>query len=102
MNSLLDWFDTAQQVLFETLVQPLLFNLGLGSVIEEAYDWTMWLLIGMLQICFLILVFGSLQRLRPVEPIVDRAQVRIDIFYTTVLGYSGWLGACSGFFTFQS
>ena len=82
MNSLLDWFDTAQQVLFETLVQPLLFNLGLGSVIEEAYDWTMWLLIGMLQICFLILVFGSLQRLRPVEPIVDRAQVRIDIFYT--------------------
>ena len=64
MSSLLDWFDAVQQMLFEAAVQPLLFNLGLGGVIEEAYDWTMWLLIGLLQVAFLLLVFGTLQQWR--------------------------------------
>ncbi len=84
MSSLLDWFDAVQQMLFEAVVQPLLFNLGLGGVIEEAYDWTMWLLIGLLQVAFLLLVFGTLQRWRPVEPVIDRGQVRLDIFYTLI------------------
>ena len=77
MSNVLDWFDVVQQVLFEAVVQPFLFNVGLGSVIEEAYDWTMWLLIGLLQIGFLLIVFGTLQRWRPVEPVIDRGQVRL-------------------------
>ena len=84
MSNVLDWFDVVQQVLFEAVVQPFLFNVGLGSVIEEAYDWTMWLLIGLLQIGFLLIVFGTLQRWRPVEPVIDRGQVRLDIVYTLI------------------
>ena len=38
------WFDTAQQWLFEALVQPLLFALGQASVLEDAYAATGWLL----------------------------------------------------------
>jgi len=44
----------------------------------------MWLLIGLLEIVLLVVVFGTLQRLRPAEPVVDRAQIRIDIIYTLI------------------
>lgn len=84
MNTAIELFDSAQQWLFETLVQPMLFNLGLSGFIEDAYDGTMWLLIGVLQITLIVVVFGTLQRLRPVEPLVDRHQVRIDILYTLI------------------
>lgn len=84
MNTALEWFDAAQQWLFEAIVQPLLFHLGLSNYIEDAFDGTMWLLIGVLEIALIVVVFGSLQRLRPVEPVVDRHQIRIDILYTLI------------------
>lgn len=84
MNSLIDLFDDAQQWLFETVVQPFLFHAGLSSVIEDAYTGTMWFLIGILQMILLVVVIGSLQRWKPVEPIVDRRQIRIDILYTVI------------------
>jgi len=84
MNDLITLFDDAHQWLFETLVQPLLFHTGLGGMIEDAYTGTMWLLIGVLQIILLVVVFGTLQKLRPAEPVVDRAQIRIDIIYTLI------------------
>ncbi len=84
MNDLIELFDDVQQWLFESLVQPLLFHTGFGGMIEDAYTGTMWLLIGVLQIILLVLVFGTFQKLRPAEPVVDRAQIRIDIFYTII------------------
>jgi len=84
MNTATELFDGAQQWLFELIVQPLFFNLGLSGIIEDAYDGTMWLLIGVLQIILIVVVFGALQRLRPVEPVVDRQQIRIDILYTLI------------------
>ena len=50
MNQFIELFDQAQQWLFEMVVQPVLFHAGLSGVIEDAYDGTMWLLIGLLQI----------------------------------------------------
>lgn len=84
INTAIELFDSAQQWLFEWIVQPTLFALGLSGFIEDAYDGTMWLLIGILQIALIVVVFGALQRLRPVEPLVDRHQVRIDILYTLI------------------
>lgn len=84
MNNLTELFDQAQQWLFETAIQPLLFHAGFGGMIEDAYTGTMWLLIGLLEIVLLIVVFGTLQKLRPAEPVVDRAQIRIDIIYTLI------------------
>ena len=35
MNQMIELFDQAQQWLFESLVQPVLFHTGMSSVIEE-------------------------------------------------------------------
>ena len=77
-------FASAQQWLYESIFQPLLFNLGLGNLLEDGYAATGWLLVGLLQIAVLVLVIGPLQRWRPVEPVTDRATVRTDILYTLV------------------
>ncbi|HET6787888.1 MAG TPA: fatty acid hydroxylase, partial [Aquabacterium sp.] len=50
MNLVSQHFDTAQQWLFETVVQPLAFDLGLGNLLEDAYNATGWLLVGLLQL----------------------------------------------------
>ena len=63
---------TLQQWLFETAVQPLVYALGLGGCVEDAFDATGWLLVGLIQIAVLLAVIGPLQRWRPVEPVTDR------------------------------
>ena len=60
-----DLFDSAHQWLFEAIIQPVFFDLGLSAFLEDAFDGSMWLLIGVLQIILIAVVFGSLQRLRP-------------------------------------
>jgi sterol desaturase/sphingolipid hydroxylase (fatty acid hydroxylase superfamily) len=77
-------FGWAQQALFEAVVQPLAFALGLGNLLEVAYAGTGWFLVGVIQIVVMLLVFGALERWRPVEPVVDRAAVRTDIAYTLI------------------
>ena len=84
MDALTDLFGLAQQWLFETVVQPLAFAMGLGGRLEEAFVGTGWLLVGVLQILFMLLVIAPLQRARPVEPVVDRSAIRTDIVYTLI------------------
>ena len=84
MNGLSALFGDAQQWLFEQLVQPLMFAAGLGNLLEDAYSATGWLLVGLLEIAFMVLVFGALQRWRPVEAITDKAAVRVDVIYTLI------------------
>ncbi len=77
-------FSAAQSWLFESLVQPLMFTMGLASVLEDGFDATGWLLVGLLQLLVLVVVIGPLQRWRPVEPIGDRATIRTDMLYTAL------------------
>ncbi|MFY7863747.1 sterol desaturase family protein [Roseateles sp.] len=79
-----EWFEQAQLFLFETLVQPLVFSLGGGNLLEDAFSATGWLLVGLLQIAVMLLVIGTLERWRPVEPMLDRAAVRVDVIYTLI------------------
>ena len=85
----MDWltgiFAGVQGWLFQTLVQPALFALDMGSLFEDAYAATAWFMVGVLQIIILVAVIGPLQRWRPVEPMdspADRASIRIDVLYT--------------------
>jgi sterol desaturase/sphingolipid hydroxylase (fatty acid hydroxylase superfamily) len=80
----IDWFAQAQQALFEGIVQPLLFSAGQGNLLEDAFDATGWLLVGLLQIAVMLTFMRALERWRPVEPVTDRAEVRTDIVYTLV------------------
>lgn len=79
-----DLFGLAQQALFEGVVQPLLFHLGLAGLIEDAFDATGWLLVGLVQLGVMIVVIAPLERWRPVEPTIDWRAVRADIVYTLV------------------
>ena len=60
-----DLFASAQQWLFETLIEPVAFRLGLGNLLEDGFVAAGWLLLGLLQIAVLLLVIGPLQRLWP-------------------------------------
>jgi sterol desaturase/sphingolipid hydroxylase (fatty acid hydroxylase superfamily) len=77
-------FGQAQQWLFESLVQPLVFALGLGGWLEVAFDGTGWLLVGLIQLAVMLAIIAPLQRLWPAEPLRDRAAVRTDIIYTLI------------------
>ncbi len=84
LSNLSDLFGQAQQALFETLVQPAMFNLGLGNLLEDGFVATGWLLVGLLQLVVMLGVFRGLERWRPAEAVRDRAAVRVDIVYTLV------------------
>lgn len=84
MNPLEDLFALAQQWIFERLLEPAMFALGLGHLLEDGYAAAGWLLVGLLQIAVLLAVVGPLQRWRPVEPVRDRAAIGTDVVYTLV------------------
>lgn len=84
MDSLENLFSTAQQCLFETAVQPAMFALGLGNLLEDGYEATAWFMVGLIQIIILLAAVGPLQRWRPVEPVSDRATIRTDVLYTLI------------------
>ncbi len=77
-------FGAVQQALFEAVVQPTLFSLGFANFLDDGFDATGWLLVGLLQLAVLVTVIGPLQRWRPVEAVTDRATVRVDMLYTAI------------------
>ncbi|MBB3177674.1 sterol desaturase family protein [Variovorax sp. Sphag1AA] len=84
MEWLTDQFSALQQWLFEAAVQPFVYAIGLGGWVEDAFDATGWLLVGLIQIAVLVAVIGPMQRWKPVEPVVDRPAIRTDIIYTLI------------------
>lgn len=84
MDSLIDAFAWVQQWLFEAVVQPLAFGLGAANLLELAYEGTGLLLVGLLQVAVMLLVIGPMQRLWPVEPVIDRRAIRVDVIYTLI------------------
>ena len=79
-----DQFSVAQQWLFETVVQPIAFELGAGNLLEDAYNGTGWLVMGLLQIVVLLAVIGPMQRRWPAEPLTGRRAIRVDLLYTLI------------------
>jgi sterol desaturase/sphingolipid hydroxylase (fatty acid hydroxylase superfamily) len=84
MDAFAELFTNVQSALFEGVVQPMAFALGLGSRLEEAFIATEWLLVGLLQLAVMLLVIAPLQRWRPVEAVTDPRAVRTDVLYTLI------------------
>jgi sterol desaturase/sphingolipid hydroxylase (fatty acid hydroxylase superfamily) len=84
LDTFADLFGNTQEWLFESVVQPLLFRAELGNLVEEGYRATGWLLVGLLQIAVMVIVFGALERWRPVERLKDPRAVRVDVIYTLI------------------
>nr|WP_276597317.1 sterol desaturase family protein [Pelomonas aquatica] len=70
--------------MYESFVQPIVFGLGFGNLLEDAFDATGWLLWGLIQVAVLLLGIGLLERRWPVEPVTDRGAVRTDVLYTLI------------------
>ena len=84
MDFLSNLFSQAQEWLFESLIQPLMFSAGMGNLLVDGYTATGWLLVGLIQLLVLVAVIGPLQRWRPVEAVTDRAAIRTDMIYTVI------------------
>ena len=74
-NSLNGW-------LFETLVQPALYAMGLMAWAEDSFDWMNFFLFGLVQIAIVYLVCRPLEAWKPVEVWDDHRDVRTDVIYT--------------------
>ena len=68
--------------IFETLIQPAMYALGLMDWAEDAYGWLDFGLFGLLTIAVVYAVCRPLEAWRPVEPVADRRAVRTDMVYT--------------------
>ncbi len=84
IDALIELFASTQQWLYEAAVQPAMFHLGMGALLEDGFEGTGWLLIGLLQVVVLVCVLAPLQRVLPVEPVTDKATIRTDILYTLI------------------
>lgn len=82
MQFLIDTLDQLQQAMYESLLQPLMFSVGLGNLLEDGFAATGWLLAGLAQLIVMVTLFAALERWRPVEPLTDRRAVRVDVVYT--------------------
>ncbi len=83
-------FAQVQQWLFESVVQPIMFATGLMTFAEQAFDACEWFLWGVVEIALLATVFKVLERRYPVEPVLDRATIRTDFFYTILHRLGGF------------
>lgn len=82
LTPLTDAFALVQQWLFENAVQPALFEVGMGNLLEDAYAATGWLLVGLIQLVLMLCLIAPLQRWRPVEQFGFDKGVRADVIYT--------------------
>ena len=82
----MEWFSnlfiSVQQWLYEAIVQPVMFALGMANLLEDAYAGTAWVMVGVVQIAILLAIIAPLERWRPVDKVTDRATIRTDILYT--------------------
>jgi len=82
MDFILQAWAELQQSLFEAVVVPLAFSMGLGHRLEEAFNATGWFMMGLVQLLILLVVLVPLERWRPAEPVTDPSTVRTDRVYT--------------------
>ena len=85
MDALVALWAQAHAALFESVVQPAVFHLGLVSWLEASFDATEIFMIGAAEVVVLAVVLGALEKWRPVEVWADRRAVRVDVAYTLLV-----------------
>ena len=84
IETVLNFWTISHDLLFERLVQPLAFALGLGNLLEVAYEGTGLFMVGVLEVLIMLALIAPLQRWRPVESVTDNQAIRVDMVYTLV------------------
>lgn len=81
---LTDLFVATQGWLFDSLVQPALFALGLASYVEMGFEGIEFVLIGILELAIAYSIMRPLEALWPAEKWSGRKAVRVDVLYTVL------------------
>ncbi|MFC4166433.1 sterol desaturase family protein [Teichococcus aestuarii] len=84
IDALQDAWNMGQGWLFEVLVQPALYALGLMEWAEDAFEWMNFALFGVVQVLVIYAVCRPLEAWKPVEPRTDGRSIRTDVFYTVL------------------
>jgi len=84
IDFLVQQFIAVHAWVFETAVQPLLYQLGLMAYAEPAFEAVEICLFGILEITAMLLVLRPLEAWRPVERWANRRAVRVDVLYTVL------------------
>ncbi len=82
MSAIVDAFAAVHGAVFESLVLPTLFALGLMDFSEPAFDATEFVLLGLMQIVAVYVLLRPLEVWFPAERWSDRRDVRTDVLYT--------------------
>ncbi len=82
INFLTDLFVATQGWLFDRMVQPVLFALGLASYVEMGFEGIEFVLIGILELAIAYSIMRPLEALWPAERWSGRKAVRVDVLYT--------------------
>lgn len=77
-----DPFDLAAGWLQETLLIPLLYELGLMSWEDISFGWALFAVYGAVQVAITLAVCLPLEKWRPVERWQDNGAVVVDVLYT--------------------
>ena len=56
MDNLADMFSALQGLLFEQVLQPVMFATGLGHLLPDGFNAMGWLLVGLLQLLVMVTV----------------------------------------------
>lgn len=84
IDAFTDLFAALQGSLFQAVVQPLVFALGLGEYVEEAFTGTEWFLVGVCELLVLFMVLRPLEAWIPVHHFTDRRARWNDFIYTVL------------------
>ncbi len=76
------FLDSITGWIFEMMVQPAMYDLGLMDWADDAIEWIQFGLFGVASIIVVYVVCRPLEAWRPVEPVTDRRAIRTDILYT--------------------
>jgi sterol desaturase/sphingolipid hydroxylase (fatty acid hydroxylase superfamily) len=82
INWIQELFAELHQHVFESGVLPVLYALELGGEAERAFNATQFFLIGAIEITFLAIVLGALEKWRPVEDQPHTDWKKTDALYT--------------------
>ena len=73
---------STQGWLFDSLVQPLLFALGLGGFVEMGFEGVELVLLGLVELAIAYTLMRPLEAWWPAEIWAHRRAVRVDVIYT--------------------
>ncbi|MBR7792751.1 sterol desaturase family protein [Undibacterium sp. FT147W] len=79
-----DLLTNLQSWIFQAIVQPTMFYVGLGEYVEDSFEGVEWFIFGVLQLIILFLILRPLESWIPVHKITDRYARWNDFIYTAL------------------